>query len=45
MIQVTGAVFGFLGVWLMLCDSRNDFAPMCLGVGLLGLIVGGYWGI
>lgn len=45
MITSAGGIFGLLGVWLFLCDSRNEFAPFCLLVGLIGLCVGRYWGI
>lgn len=42
MIVNIGAFIGLLGVWLYACDRRNEFAPICLGVGLIALILGSY---
>lgn len=42
MIASVGAFVGLLGVWLYACDRRNEFAPICLGVGLLALVIGSY---
>jgi hypothetical protein len=42
MIMSIGTIIGLLGVWLYACDRRNEFAPVCLGIGLLALVVGSY---
>lgn len=38
--MAAGAVIGLLGIWLLLWDSGNEFAPWLLGGGL-GLLLGG----
>lgn len=36
-----GAILGLLGIWLMLCDNRNEFAGPLLVGGLLLMLAGG----
>lgn len=38
--QSIGAMAGLLGLWLFLCDRRNEFAPWLLGAGLVLLGIG-----
>lgn len=36
-----GTVIGLLGVWLFLCDKRNEFAMLLMVAGLTAMAIGG----
>lgn len=45
MITAIAAIAGLLGIWLYLCDKQNEFAPALLVIGLVGLAIGGTFGM
>lgn len=40
MIEAIGAIMIMLGIFAAMLDSRNEFAPAVLGIGVLILAVG-----
>jgi hypothetical protein len=40
MLEAIGVIIGLLGVWLFLCDKRNEFAMALMVVGLICLGIG-----
>lgn len=43
-IGAVGILAGVLGLWLFLCDQRNEFAPLLLIFALACLLAGSYFG-